>query len=127
MFRFVKGSLICCTMYLYIKRFMLLSNRCNRPYFLREKHSQTLIQPPPCFTVGKMYRTLIILPTVTRPSTYNVDPGRYPQNVEFAFAGTFELEVFNAIYQTKSNAIFLTPMLPYVFTFPHFQLHSNGL
>jgi hypothetical protein len=63
---------------------------------------------------------------VTRLSANNVDPGRNPRNVEFAFAGTFELEVFNTIYQIKSNAIgsdgvpikflriILTHILPYV-------------
>jgi hypothetical protein len=51
---------------------------------------------------------------VTRPSANNFDPGRSSQNVEFAFAGTFELEVFNAIYQTKFNTIILTHILPYV-------------
>jgi hypothetical protein len=33
--------------------------------------------------------TFFASPTVTRPSTNNVDPGRNPRNVEFAFAAMF--------------------------------------
>jgi hypothetical protein len=61
------------------------------------------------FTPGQL-NTFCAMPTVSRPSANNVDPGRNPQNAEFAFVCTFELKVFNAIYQIKSNAIDCVPI-----------------
>jgi hypothetical protein len=51
--------------------------------------------------------TFFATSTVTRPSTNNVDPGRNPRNVEFAFAAIFELEVFNARFsdQVQCNMV----------------------
>jgi hypothetical protein len=87
---------------------------------LKEKLDDNIITTP--YQLNTFFATR----TVIRPSANYVDSGRNPQNVEFAFAGTFELEVFNAIYQIKSNAIgsdgvpikflriILTHILPYL-------------
>jgi hypothetical protein len=65
-----KGSMTCCTTFLYMNRSMLLCIRCNGPTWSREKHLQTLIVPSLCFIVGIMYRTFIPSPSGSR--TYRI-------------------------------------------------------